>query len=104
MTDGENTKLMETSGTYKGRHNASPPGSSPAKQANDWTKELCDNVKSTNIEIFAVAFEVADPQAKKLVEYCASDAAHYFDATDSNALLSAFSQIAMALQNLRISR
>jgi Flp pilus assembly protein TadG len=105
MTDGENTKLMHTgAGVNKGKHTDSPPGNSPAKQANDWTEKLCENINSAHIEVFSVAFEVDDQNAKKLVEKCASDPAHYFDATDSTALLAAFSQIAQALQNLRISR
>jgi hypothetical protein len=39
-----------------------------------------------------------------MLEKCATDSKHYFDAQDSAALLKAFNEIAEALQNLYIAR
>jgi len=98
MTDGENTLVMRAS---DGRHVAP---SSTAKLADDYTAELCTNIKAQNIEVFAVAFAVGNGKAKKLIEDCATDKDHYFDAADSSALLEAFDRIAQALQSLYIAR
>lgn len=103
MTDGANSKLMNAS---NGRHDVTPapnPGS-PATQANNYTSELCNNIKSNNIEIFTVAFNVTDNNIKSILKSCASDADHYFDATDTAGLMKSFQEIADALTNLYIAR
>ncbi len=101
MTDGQNTKLMNAS---NGRHDVSPASGQRAQQADDYTAELCRNIKAERIELFAVAFEVNDKTTKSMLEKCATDSKHYFDAQDSAALLKAFNEIAEALQNLYIAR
>ena len=101
MTDGENTKLMRTS---NGKHDISPGTGNPATQANTFTTELCNNIKAEKIELYTVAFEVGDPDAKALVAACATDKDHYFEANDAAALISAFEAIAAALQNLFIAQ
>ena len=101
MTDGQNTKLMNAS---NGRHDASPAAGQRAKQADDYTAELCRNIKAENIELFTVAFDVDDATTKSMLKKCATDSRHYFDAQDSAALLRAFNDIAEALQNLYIAR
>jgi Flp pilus assembly protein TadG len=101
MTDGQNTKLMNAS---NGRHDVSPASGQRAKQADDYTAELCRNIKAEKIELFAVAFDVDDATTKSMLRKCATDSKHYFDAQDSTALLKAFNEIAEALQNLYIAR
>jgi len=103
MTDGANSKLMNAG---NGRHdvNPTPNPDSPATQANTYTAELCSNLKANNIELFTVAFNVTDNNIKSILKGCASDDSHYFDATDTAALLSAFQNIADALRNLYIAR
>ena len=101
MTDGQNTKLMNAS---NGRHDISPAAGQRAKQADDYTAELCRNIKAEKIELFAVAFDVDDATTKSMLKKCATDAQHYFDAQDLASLLRAFDKIADALQNLYIAR
>lgn len=103
MTDGANSKLMNAG---NGRHDVSPTPTpdSPATQANTYTAELCSNIKAKNIEVFTVAFNVTDTNIKKILKGCATDDSHYFDATDTAALLLAFQNIADALRNLYIAR
>lgn len=103
MTDGANSKLMNAS---NGRHDVSPSPNpdSPATGANNYTAELCTNIKAKNIEVFTVAFNVTDTGIKNILKTCASDDSHYFDATDTTKLLEAFQNIADALRNLYISK
>ncbi len=76
----------------------------PAKEADTYTQELCNNIKDKNIEVYTVAFAITgNPDAMKLVQSCATDPAHFFNAADQTALLSAFSQIGKSIQNLRLS-
>ena len=76
---------------------------------------LCTYAKKQKIEIFSVAFIVANPsasaddkakedEAKTLLQGCATDAQHYYDATNSEALAQAFSGIAQSLTNVRLAR
>jgi Flp pilus assembly protein TadG len=100
MTDGANTKQMDH-GDSRGPHTVS---AIPAPEADQYTKELCNNIKAKGIEVYSVAFEISgNPGAKNLVKACASDNDHFFDATNQAALLDAFEQIAQSIQNLRIS-
>lgn len=100
MTDGANTKQMDH-GDVRGPHTVDV---FPAPEANQYTTELCNNIKAKGIEVYSVAFEIAgNAAAKNLVKACASDNDHFFDATNQSALLDAFEQIAQSIQNLRIS-
>ena len=103
MTDGANSKLMRAS---NGAHDVSPTPypDSPAVQANTYTAELCTNIKAKNIEVFTVAFNVTDPTIKSILSTCATDSSHYFDATDTGKLLTAFQNIGDSLRSLYIAR
>ncbi|AJC81121.1 Tad-like/von Willebrand factor A domain-containing protein [Rhizobium etli bv. phaseoli str. IE4803] len=56
------------------------------------TKETCDHAKSTGIEIYTIAF-MAPEGGQALLQYCASDASHYFQAEKMEDLLAAFKAI-----------
>ena len=105
MTDGENTLRYNAA---NGRHATLSGGAAnqakQIKQTNDDTVAICTYMKSKNIEIFTVAFMVDDPTAKSLLEGCATDSSHYYDATDSDALLAAFSGIGQSLRVVRLAR
>jgi Flp pilus assembly protein TadG len=102
MTDGANTKLMNAT---TGDHNSNPANGVRAVQADAWTTELCNNIKAQKIEVYSVAFDIgSDTVARDLVKNCATDAAHFYDAADSTALIAAFDAIAASLQALHISK
>ena len=61
------------------------------------TKAKCDQIKADGIEIFAVAFE-APAGGQALLQYCATDADHYYDASDSEEFLLAFDEIAESIE------
>jgi len=52
----------------------------------------------------SVAFMVDDAAAKTMLETCATDSEHYFDASDPDKLLAAFSGIAQSLSQVRLAR
>ncbi len=94
MTDGENTK----SPTYP-KHDGSNTATS-----NTLTAELCTNIKTADIEVFTIAFEVTSNSVKTMLRTCASSVDNYFDATNSTQLAAAFGAIAQQMTQLRIAR
>lgn len=103
MTDGENT-LRFTSGD--GKHVA--PSGTAAQQAaqltatNNDTQAICTYAKSRKIEVFTVALAVNSTTARRMLQDCASDASHYFDASDTAALADAFQEIAASINKVRL--
>lgn len=111
MTDGENTmrytmpegKHEEMTRTgQSGNKIVYSPGQ--AKKVRADTLALCDNIKARGTEVFSVAFSVDSADSKALLQACASDKDHYFDAGDSAALAAAFSEIAENLKMVRLAR
>lgn len=105
MTDGENTLRFNPG---DGRHVFLNSNATVAKlqlaQTNSDTAAICEYMKSNNIEVFTVAFMVTNPDAKNLLMGCATDPEHYYDASDPDKLLSAFSGIADSLSVIRLAR
>ena len=86
MTDGEFNTSYET-------------GNGNSKTQ---AEKLCDGMKAVGITIYTVSFQ-APATALPILEYCASSDNHFFDATDGDALLQAFQEIAKSLSSLRLS-
>ena len=99
MTDGANTRVFKNS---DGSH--SDLGSTAPTKVNSDTSKVCTEAKAKNIEVFTVAFAVTDTAAKTMLQGCATDAAHYYDATNSAALAAAFQAIGQSLTSLRLSQ
>ena len=112
MTDGLNTRRINLTGTLnldylKGGALIGDTNSADTTQrlqTNKDTTALCNYAKTKKIEIFTVAFKVDDTDAKTMLQGCATDAEHYYDASDSEALLAAFSGIARSLSLVRLAR
>lgn len=105
MTDGANTRVFNNA---KGDHsdlstNAATKATQVTKVNSD-TVRVCTEAKARKIEVFTVAFAVTDVAAKTMLQDCASDPAHYYDATDAAALASAFQAIGQSLTSLRLSQ
>lgn len=105
MTDGDNTLRFQSS---DGKHVSLSTNAATAltqvTQTNNDTASICANIKANKIEIFTVAFMVDNDVAKNLLKSCASDAEHYYDASDPDKLLAAFSGIAQSLRVVRLAR
>lgn len=101
MTDGDNTLRFRQS---DGRHVAFQSGKETAqrKDTDDDSAAICEYMKSKKIEVFSVAFMVDNAQAKSLLEGCATDSSHYFDASDSEKLVDSFQAIADSLAMVRL--
>ncbi|MBE7185747.1 MAG: pilus assembly protein [Methylobacterium mesophilicum] len=112
MTDGLNTMKVLTTGTrntdyLSGATNfiGSTTAASEGKQRQNVdadTITLCNYAKSKGIEVFTVAFAVPEGDPKTMLQKCATDEGHYYDATDSNKLLLAFEGIAKSLRVVRL--
>ena len=67
---------------------------------------LCTAMKAAvnggKIEVFTVGFQVSTA-AKTFLTNCATDAAHYYDATTEVALQAAFRDIALKISTLRLT-
>ena len=94
MTDGFNTK-SQLDTNHEGSDSAA---------ADNVLTQLCTQVKQQSIELYTIDFEVNNPAAKALMQGCATNSAHYFDASDSASLAAAFDQIAGSLIKLALSK
>lgn len=93
MTDGANTKSKNGE-----KHTGNSTGN-----ANQVTKNLCQNIKSSDIEIYTIAYEITDAPTKNLMRNCATNAGMYFDANNSAQLNAAFNEIGSNLIRLRLT-
>lgn len=116
MTDGKNTKAMrkwEPSwnwGVAK-HHTAEIWGhdrswSNPEVQANQYTAELCTNIKQKGIIVYTIGFQIpAGSQIETLMKDCAGNKdGKYYDAANGTELAEAFEEIGKSLLNLRLSQ
>lgn len=102
MTDGLNSRMVVTTGAKVGTYQNA--NAKQQTQVNADTETACAYAKSKNIEIFSVSFMVYDEAAKAMLQKCASGPDHYYDATDSEKMLAAFSGIAQSLSQVRLAR
>lgn len=97
MTDGENQSSVNSGN--KAFHNGKN-----LIQANQYTREVCNNIKDNDIQIFTIGFGTTIPQATvDLLKECSTDGSNYYNAADGAALTDAFSNITTKLANLYLS-
>ena len=77
MSDGANTRSPTKSGDHTGEDR---------KKADRNTLAACDLIKSKNIELYAVSFEVDDRETKQMLRSCATSSKVYFEAENSGEL------------------
>ncbi|MEQ1929902.1 MAG: pilus assembly protein TadG-related protein [Parvularculaceae bacterium] len=95
MTDGENTASPSGSGDHY---------ATDADEADDYTLELCEEIKSNGIILYTIAFEVTDAATQAMLGDCATSSDAYFNAADASALLEAFGEIGSNLQELALTQ
>lgn len=93
MTDGQNTR-SKSGLAHNGRS---------LNAANRKTANLCESVKSDDIEVYTIAFGLTDTTTLNLMRNCATDSTKFFDAQTANELTQAFEAIGQSLEVLRIS-
>jgi len=105
MTDGENTRRFQASdGKHVAFSSTAVTAATQLTTVNTETNDICTYAKTNKIEVYTVAFMVDDAAAKTMLQSCATDADHYFDASDPAKLLAAFSGIARSLSVVRLAR
>ena len=96
MTDGENTRSPNP---WDGRHY-----SDDDMEADQYTIELCDEIKSHGIVLYTIAFEVTDSNTLAMVEDCATNPSAYFGADNASELADAFGLIGNNLVELALTK
>ncbi|WP_054141261.1 pilus assembly protein TadG-related protein [Bosea sp. AAP35] len=105
MTDGDNRRIFNNAkGDHSDLSNNAATRATQVTKVNNDTLRVCTEAKARKIEVFTVAFAVTDVAAKTMLQGCATDAAHYYDATDAAALAAAFQAIGQSLTSLRLSQ
>jgi len=94
MTDGVNTRSLSGSS-----HNGTN-----RNEADQTTAQLCTEIKSRKIEVFTVALMVPDLATQSMLQACATDGVHFYDATNTSGLTAAFNQIAASLVQPYLTR
>ncbi len=97
--------ILMTDGDFNSTHPLA--ASSSFQQA----QELCDEMKATdpNMTIYTVGFQVPDSvqqtwDGQTILEYCATDASHTFDAANGEQLRQAYQEIARDIADLHLKR
>ena len=93
MTDGANTKSK--SGNGHGGNNVG--------NANRTTKNMCTNVKESEIDVYTIAYDITDNATKNLMRNCATENNMYFDASNAAELNAAFEEIGRNLIRVRLT-
>ena len=111
MTDGKNSAQIQTGQMAEDNYRAPPYiGSSQneneySPEANLATARMCDRIKADGIEIFTIAFQVADTETKNLLDACASNASKAYTAETNDELVERFRHISASLKgNTRLMR
>lgn len=94
MTDGQNTRAKNGILHDQAGQNA---------KADETTRELCNAIKDEDVTVYTIAYDVSNVPTRQLLQGCASENANYYDARNAADLNQAFSDIANALNQLRIS-
>ncbi len=97
--------ILMTDGDFNSTHPLALTGSFQQAQA------LCDEMKATdpNMMIYTVGFQVPDTvqttgSGETILEYCATDAAHTFDAANGEQLRQAYQEIARDIADLHLKQ
>lgn len=109
MTDGEfNTAYcngvlsQESNGSSSSQINCDATNGDPDDQA----LSLCAGMKApgVGIEVYTVAFQVSSSSIREMLEDCATDDDHYFNASSNQDLIDAFAEIGGFISDLRLAQ
>lgn len=71
--------------------------------ADDFAAHLCSDIKDKGITVYTVGFQTSTAAANMLRD-CATSVAHFYPASDGNALRMAFRDIALKVSAIRLSK
>ena len=103
MTDGEYNEEYTSQGATTGSSGA---GNTPANGTSVvQAKALCDGMKAKGITVYTVGFDLGgNATAIATLGYCATDASHFYQATNGDQLKEAFRDIALKISDLYLSK
>jgi Flp pilus assembly protein TadG len=107
LTDGQNHHGYYNNGIYSayGMPNYNHLGTGwLGNQLDDKLETICTNVKSQDILIYSITFQLNDSNTQQLMRECATREDMYFNSPDGSSLQEAFNQIATGLQKLRLKQ
>jgi hypothetical protein len=115
MTDGRNVSYGARNeftrsdyGSYNFLANGLIDGATSQNAAerrlNDWTVQMCTEMKQQEIEIFTVVYNESDAAVLDMFRRCASSPSNFFMARNTAALENAFMNIGQQVSRLRITR
>lgn len=100
MSDGENTKSVNFWGDEPDEvHHYG----GDKTEANQTTLDTCEYIKAKSVEIYAIAFQVDDPDTISMLKDCATSYMHYFDAGSMTELNTAFNQVADSFRDIALA-
>ena len=97
MSDGANSRSFQDWGTGADHY-----GKDKA-EANEVTLETCDYIKSQEVEIYAIAFQVEDGATEDMLKNCATTFEHFYDADSFTELSAAFNAVAGAFREIALT-
>ena len=97
MSDGMNSRSFQDWGTGTDHYGGDKDAS------NAVTLETCDFIKSNDVEIYAIAFQVNDTSTEDMLKSCASSFSHYFDAASYTELKDAFNSVAGSFREIALT-
>lgn len=95
MSDVANTVSPNNNGWHSKRN---------VTEANDYTKEICDEAKLLVIEVYTMAFDLDDDDTKDMLKDYATEDSYNYDAGDAEDLQAAFAVTGRDLAELAISK
>jgi hypothetical protein len=120
LTDGENNvgggsnfhnkSLFSAYGFAASGHLGSTDGSQTRQVLDAKTAALCSNVKAQGIFVYTIAFQVADGATRTMLQNCATPPAEcpgnqcYYESPSVSALETAFTNIALGINQLRVAK
>ncbi len=114
LTDGENSVNGGGNGHDKSAYNAfgyaqsghlgSNDGNNAESILDDKTETVCDEIKSKDILVYTIGFQVTDGSTQKLLRNCASKPDMYYNSPSNDQLAAVFQDIAQGLGELRIAQ
>lgn len=104
MTDGHNT--VSRLGADKYHYGEASDTNNVNADANKVTERICDNLKSTDILVYTIAYDLpSDADAvttKDLLNYCSTTPSNFYDASGGASLNAAFEAIGLDLAAVRL--
>lgn len=97
MSDGMNSR------SYKSWSTGSDHYGSDKEAANEDTLAACEFIKSKNVDIYAIAFQIDDKDTEDMLKTCATSYSHFYDADSIEKLKTAFADVAASFREIALT-